>query len=117
MMDSFCFLSEIKAYEVQAQINACGKWCVVEGLLKQENKSLWRQIYLVGGKPVVSNSFGKRVPFVLEPCGLATPNTCEDNFICGSCVKENETFLKHQGIAHVNNSVSLQQDLTDSGKY
>lgn len=106
--------SEIKAHEVQAQTNTCGKWCVVEGLLKQENKSLWHQIYLVGGKPVVSNRFGKRVPFVLEPCGLATPNTCEDNFICGSCVRENETLVRCQGIAHVENSVSLQHDLTNS---
>ena len=113
----FSLESEIKAHEVQAHTNTCGKWCVVEGLLKQENKSLWRQIYLVGGKPVVSNRFGKRVPFVLETCGLATPNTCEDNFICGSCVRENETLVRCQGITHVENSVSLQHDLTNSGKY
>lgn len=104
----------INPLQGQAQVNACGKWCVVEGLLKQDNKLLWKKIHLVGGKPTISNSFGKRIPFVLEPCGLATPENCDDNFICGTCVKDNETMFGCQGISQVEHTVSMQQDLTNS---
>jgi len=84
----------VKANLNKAKVNACTKWCVVEGLLKQEIKVMWKRIHLIGGKAMISNSFGKRVPFVLEPCGITTPENYEDNFICGSCVRENEAALR-----------------------
>ena len=108
--------SEAEAEPNKAKINACTKWCVVEGLFKQENKALWRRIHLLGGKPMISNSFGKRVPFVLEPCGLTTPDNCDDNYICGTCVRDNETALRWQGSSRVVHSSVTPQDVVNLGK-
>jgi len=104
---------EAEAQPNKAKINACTKWCVVEGLFKQENKALWRRIHLLGGKPMISNSFGKRVPFVLEPCGLTTPDNCDDNYICGTCVRDNETSLRWQGSSRVVHSSVTPQDVVN----
>lgn len=65
---------------------------------------------------MISNSFGKRVPFVLEPCGITTPENYEDNYICGSCVRENETALRFKGSSRVVHSSVTSQEADDSGK-
>lgn len=99
-----------KAQTGKPKINACTRWCVVEGLMKQENTALWRQIHLVGGKPMISNSFGKGIPFILSPCGLATPENCDDNYICNNCVQENESALRRQGNSQVAHSSVTPKD-------
>ena len=67
---------------------------------------------------MISNSFGKRIPFVLEPCGITTPENYEDNFICGSCVRENEAALRwNSSSRNVHSSMTPQEaDDTCSGK-
>lgn len=98
----------------KAKIDTCTNWCVVEGLLKQENKSMWKKIYLSGGKAMISNSFGKRVPFVLEPCGLMTPKDYDDNYICRSCVRDNEVVLRCKGGSRVVHSSAMPQEPDNS---
>lgn len=98
----------------KAKANACTKWCVVDGLLKQEIKVMWKRIHLIGGKAMISNSFGKRVPFVLEPCGIPTPENYEDNFICGSCVRENEAALRWNGNSRSVHSSGISQEADNS---
>ena len=106
----FYILSGVKANPNKAKVNACTKWCVVEGVLIQENKAMWKRIHLIGGQAMISNSFGKRVPFVLKPCGITTPENYEDNYICGSCVRENEAALRCKGNSKsVHSSVSPQE--------
>lgn len=105
----------MKANPNKAQVNACTKWCVVEGFLVQENKAMWKRIHLVGGKAMISNSFGKRVPFVLKPCGITTPENYEDNYICGSCVRENEAALRLKGNSSSVHSSVTQQEADNSG--
>lgn len=100
----------------KAKLDTCTKWCVVEGLFKQENKAMWKKICLSGGKAMISNSFGKRVPFVLEPCGLMTPKDCDDNYICGSCVRDNEVALRCKGSSRVVHSSAVSQEPDDAGK-
>ena len=100
----------------KAKINACTRWCVVEGLLKQDMKTQWRKIHLLGGKPMISNSFGKRVPFVLEPSGLNAPDDCDDNYICGTCVRDNETALRWKGSSRMVHSTVTQQEAINQGK-
>jgi len=104
----------VKANANKAKVNACTKWCVVEGFLIQENKAMWKRIHLVGGKAMISNSFGKRVPFVLKPCGIATPENYEDNYICGSCVRENEAALRLKGNSSSMHSSVTQQEADNS---
>ncbi|XP_078344602.1 uncharacterized protein LOC144630179 [Oculina patagonica] len=106
----------VKPKSSKAKVIACTKWCVVEGLLKQDNKAMWKRIQLLGGKAMISNSFGKRVPFVLEPSGITTPENYEDNYICGSCVRENETAsMRFKGSSRVvHSSVSSSQDADNS---
>ena len=65
---------------------------------------------------MISNSFGKRVPFVLEPCGLMTPKDCDDNYICGSCVRDNEVALRCKGSSRVVHSSAVSQEPDDAGK-
>ena len=65
---------------------------------------------------MISNSFGKRVLFVLEPCGITTPENCEDNYICGSCVRDNETALRFKGSSRVVQSSATPQESEDIGK-
>ena len=66
---------------------------------------------------MISNSFGKKIPFVLEPCGLATPDNCDDNYICGACVRDNETALRWQGVySQVAHSSITPQDAINPGK-
>ena len=94
------------------------RWCVVEGLLKQGDKSSWRRIHLIGGRPVISNRFGKCVSFVLEPSGIPTPENCDDNYICGTCVTNNESYLRAKAaLRGVSSDLSLicQQGI-DLGK-
>ena len=112
----FYILSGVKTNLNKAKVNACTKWCVVEGLLKQETKVMWKRIHLVGGKAMISNSFGKRVPFVLEPCGIPTPENYEDNFICGSCVRENEAALRWNGNSRSVHSSGTPQEADSSGR-
>lgn len=64
---------------------------------------------------MISNSFGKRVPFVLEPYGITTPENYEDNYLCGSCVRENETALRWKGDSRVHSSMT-PQEAENSGK-
>jgi len=104
----------VKANANKAKVNACTKWCVVEGFLIQENKAMWKRIHLVGGKAMISNSFGKRVPFVLKPSGIATPENYEDNYICGSCVRENEAALRLKGNSSSVHSSVTQQEADNS---
>lgn len=112
----FYILSGVKANLNKAKVNACTKWCVVEGLLKQEIKVMWKRIHLIGGKAMISNSFGKRVPFVLEPCGITTPENYEDNFICGSCVRENEAALRWNSNSRSVHSSTPPQEADNSSK-
>ena len=77
---------------------------------------MWKKIFLSGGKAMISNSFGKRVPFVLEPCGLMTPKDCDDNYICGSCVRDNEEALRCKGSSRVLHSSAVSQEPDDAGK-
>jgi len=105
----------VKSNPNKAKVNACTKWCVVEGFLIQENKAMWKRIHLVGGTAMISNSFGKRVPFVLKPCGMATPENYEDNYICGSCVRENEAALRLKGNSSSVHSSVTQQEADNSG--
>lgn len=77
---------------------------------------MWKKICLSGGKAMISNSFGKRVPFVLEPCGLITPKDCDDNYICGSCVRDNEVALRCKGSSRVVHSSAVSQEPDDAGK-
>ena len=65
---------------------------------------------------MVSNSFGKRVPFVLEPCGITTPENYEDNFICGSCVRDNEAALRWNSNSRSVHSSVAPQEVDSSGK-
>ena len=88
----------------------------MEGLLKQDMKTQWRKIHLLGGKPMISNSFGKRVPFVLEPSGLNAPDDCDDNYICGTCVRDNETALRWKGSSRMVHSTVTQQEAINQGK-
>ncbi|CAH3019594.1 unnamed protein product [Porites evermanni] len=103
-------LTDAKPNHNKAKINACTRWCVVEGLLKQDMKTQWRKIHLLGGKPMISNSFGKRVPFVLEPSGLNTPDDYDDNYICGTCVRDNETALRWKGSSRMVHSTVTQRE-------
>lgn len=64
---------------------------------------------------MISNSFGKRVPFVLKPCGIATPENYEDNYICGSCVRENEAALRLKSNSSSVHSSVTQQEADNSG--
>ena len=77
---------------------------------------MWKKIFLSGGKAMISNSFGKRVPFVLEPCGLMTPKDCDDNYICGSCVRDNEVALRYKGSSRIVHSSAVSQEPDDAGK-
>lgn len=88
----------------------------MEGLLKQDMKTQWRKIHLLGGKPMISNSFGKRVPFVLEPSGLNTPDDYDDNYICGTCVRDNETALRWKGSSRMVHSTVTQQEAINQGE-
>lgn len=88
----------------------------MEGLLKQDMKTQWRKIHLLGGKPMISNSFGKRVPFVLEPSGLNAPDDCDDNYICGTCVRDNETALRWKGSSRMVHSTVTQQEAINQGE-
>ena len=66
---------------------------------------------------MISNSFGKRVPFVLEPCGLTTPEDYDDNYICSSCVRDNEAALRCKGGSRfVHSSVTPQEPDHNIGK-
>lgn len=64
---------------------------------------------------MISNNFGKRVAFVLEPCGITTPENYEDNYICGFCVRENENALRWKGNSRSAHSSVTPQDIDDSG--
>ena len=88
----------------------------MEGLLKQDIKTKWRKIHLSGGKPMISNSFGKRVPFVLVPSGLNTPDNCDDNYICGTCVRDNETALRWKGSSQMVHSTVTRQESINQGE-
>ena len=79
-------------------------------------KTQWRKIHLLGGKPMISNSFGKRVPFVLEPSGLNVPDDCDDNYICGTCVRVNETALRWKGSSRMVHSTVTQQEAINQGE-
>lgn len=79
-------------------------------------KTQWRKIHLLGGKPMISNSFGKRVPFVLEPSGLNTPDDYDDNYICGTCVRDNETALRWKGSSRMVHSTVTQQEAINQGE-
>lgn len=79
-------------------------------------KTQWRKIHLLGGKPMISNSFGKRVPFVLEPSGLNTPDDYDDNYICGTCVRDNETALRWKGSSRMVHSTVTQREAINQGK-
>ena len=73
---------------------ASTKWCVVDGILKQDDEKMWRQVKLKGGCPVVPNRFGKYIEFNLTPCKKEVPQPYQDNFICGTCVRKNENLQK-----------------------
>lgn len=68
----------------------CSRWCVVEGMVKNDREAGWKLIKLKGGRPVVPNRFGKYIHFILEPCQRDVPADFRDNFICGPCAIENE---------------------------
>lgn len=65
---------------------------------------------------MILNSFGKRVPFVLEPSGLNVPDHCDDNYICGTCVRDNETALRWEGSSRMVHSTVTQQEAINQGK-
>ncbi|KAJ7390147.1 hypothetical protein OS493_027186 [Desmophyllum pertusum] len=83
----------------------------VEGLLKQESNVQWKRLHLMGGKVMVSNSFGKSVSFVLESCGLTTPDNCDDNYICGACVRDNEAALRLKCSSRIPHSSVTPQEV------
>ena len=64
---------------------------------------------------MVSNSFGKSVSFVLESCGLTTPDNCDDNYICGACVRDNEAALRLKCSSRITHSSVTPQEV-DIGK-
>ncbi|XP_046856503.1 developmental pluripotency-associated protein 4-like isoform X2 [Xenia sp. Carnegie-2017] len=69
-------------------------WCVVDGVLKQDAADQWVLLQLVGGRPLIIDKKTKaRLDFVLEPTVLPTPEDCEDNYICGDCVRKNQEKL------------------------
>ena len=70
--------------------NWLARWCVVDGVLKQDAAERWVLLQLVGGRPlIVDNKTNERCDFVLEPTILPTPEEYEDNYICGDCVRKN----------------------------
>ncbi|XP_028413225.1 developmental pluripotency-associated protein 2-like isoform X2 [Dendronephthya gigantea] len=74
--------------------NWLARWCVVDGVLKQDAAERWVQIQLVGGRPLIIDTKTKeRYDFVLEPTILPTPEEYEDNYICGDCVRKNHEKL------------------------
>lgn len=42
---------------------------------------------------IIDNKTKERYDFVLEPSILPTPEECEDNYICGDCVRKNHEKL------------------------
>lgn len=74
------------------------KWCVVEGILKQDSEMAWRRVRLKGGCPVVPNRFGRYIKFNLTPSYMQVPSEYQDNFICGACVRRNEHVQKTNNI-------------------
>lgn len=74
--------------------NWLARWCVVDGVLKQDAAERWVLLQLLGGRTVIVDPKTKeRFDFVLEPTVLPTPDTYEDNYICGDCVRRNREKL------------------------
>ena len=74
--------------------NWIARWCVVDGVLKQDAAERWVLLQLVGGRTLITdNKTRERYDFVLEPTILPTPEDCEDNYICGDCVRKNHDAL------------------------
>ena len=74
--------------------NWIARWCVVDGVLKQDAAERWVLLQLVGGRVLITdNKTKERYDFVLEPTILPTPEDCEDNYICGDCVRKNHEEL------------------------
>lgn len=74
--------------------NWIARWCVVDGVLKQDAAERWVLLRLIGGRTVIVDEKTKEwVDFVLEPTVLPTPDTHDDNYICGDCVRRNKEKL------------------------
>lgn len=74
--------------------NWIARWCVVDGVLKQDAAERWVLLRLIGGRTVIVDEKTKeRVDFVLKPTVLPTPDTHDDNYICGDCVRRNKEKL------------------------
>ena len=87
---SYCFSKEKTNQSSQKASISSSRWCVVERVEKSDRDASWKLIKLRGGRPVVPNTFGKYIQFVLEPSQRDVPEDFRDNFICGSCAKKNE---------------------------
>ena len=66
----------------------------MDGVLKQDAAERWVLLQLIGGRPlIIDNKTKERCDFVLEPTILPTPEDCEDNYLCGDCVRKNHEKL------------------------
>lgn len=95
--------------------NWIARWCVVDGVLKQDAAERWVVLSLIGGRTVIVDDKTKeKFDFVLEPTILPTPETCDDNYICGDCARRNKENLS--GWLGIKKAASVETPKSSLGK-
>ena len=96
--------------------NWIARWCVVDGVLKQDAAERWVVLSLIGGRTVIVDDKTKeKFDFVLEPTILPTPETCDDNYICGDCARRNKENLS--GWLGIKKAASVETPKSSLGEF